>query len=310
MLKESTANAAVTTPQDIRRETIIANVARFFAFVSTVGVIFYSFEVKWFTLHPVLMTFAFTYLISEGILTAREMKSRPMDRKQLVQTHLLLQFGTLTCGGFGFLVILSNKIYYNNLHFQSWHSLLGLATVVIICIEVLIGLYIQYRWLRSVLSPLMPQNQSILPTTIPPPVNGDLPSSTGLPPAKKKRAKTTQTVAYIHRIVGILLFIFGLVTIGTGFRSNFFVDRAPLYAHIILYGSLGVIAICILLAMRKRGKPPVSSAPSATVAAPVLPNTPKRGANLLGALGTTDMLSFLPTTVTAPVKDVNTAKDK
>jgi hypothetical protein len=325
MLKETGTTVVVAPPaQDLKKESIAGAVARFFSLLSCLAVIFYCFEVKWFSLHPVLMSFAFTYLISEGILTAREMKNRPMDRKQLVQSHLFLQFGTLVFGGFGFLVILSNKIYYNNKHFQTWHSILGLITIVGICIEVLIGLYIQYRWLRNVLRPLLPQTvppaqnggATILPTTIAPVLNMDLqptitpPTTSTLPPAKKKRAKTSTIVSYIHRLLGLTVFIAGLITMGTGLRSNFFVERAPIYVQIPIFVCLVGIGICILFAMR-RGKVTSSAGPSSSTA---MPSTPKRtAANLLGSLGgPSDMLSFLPTTVTAPPpsRDVNTAKDK
>jgi hypothetical protein len=336
MLKETgqssvSSNTSLTAPTQnlLQDESISGGIIRFVSFLSCLAVIFYCFEVRWFSFHPILMTFAFTYMISEGILTAREMKNRPMERKQLVQSHLLLQFGTLLCGGFGFLVILSNKIYYNKMHFQSWHSILGLFTIVGICIEVLIGLYMQYRWLRNVLSPLLRTTQpnSVLPTTLPtattPVLNMDLQSMTvpittagtttngaTLPVAKKKGSKTSTMIAYIHRLLGLAVFFAGLVTISTGFRSDFFTERVHFVIQIVLTSFMVILGLCIIIVMRRRDNTSISSVPTTK---PILPTAPKLGRNnLLSSLGgTTDMLSFLPMTVTVPpTKDINTTKDK
>lgn len=239
------------------------------------------------------------------------MKIHPMDRKQIVQSHLLLQFGTLLCGGFGFIVILSNKIYYDKMHFRTWHSLMGLFTIITICIEVLLGLFLRYRWLRNILNPVLPQTiisqNGSVPSQAPSAMTLQPSNSSTLQPSN--RAKVSTTVTYIHRIFGLVVFYAGIATIILGFRSDYFISRVPLIAQLILISFIITIAVCIMLAMR--GTKSIKTKPSLPIGTSSSNPNKIRGSNqIIGSLnGSTDMLSFLPTTV-APIKDVNTAKDK
>ncbi|KAL0486415.1 cytochrome b561 domain-containing protein [Acrasis kona] len=319
MLKETGLPPAQTsTPSDkgFQKESIAAAIARLLAFTSTLSVVFYCFEVRWFTLHPVFMSFAFTYMISEGVLTAREMKIRPTERKQLIQNHILLQFGTLLFGGFGFLVILSNKLYYEKQHFQSWHSIMGLITIIALCIEVLLGLFIQYRWLRNVLAPILPQPSQPAAPLVGIDVQNPESTAPSAPLPIPKRTSTTAITTLLHRFLGLTILFGGITTIITGLQSDFFVNKNSTVVQIYLITILVLMAICLIIALSK--SKPIKNKKSATMLPPMTNNlplvpSPKKAttSGILSSIGTpADMLSFLPTTISPPVKDKNTLKDK
>ena len=131
-------------------------------------------------------------------------------RATKVKFHWILQTAAVITALGGFAAIYQNKNMYNKPHFKSWHGLLGLSTVILICLQSLQGLGVLYSY---------------------------------LPLAKKMKPSQLKQ---LHAVCGSLVFLVACITLGLGFNSNWFIRNASVYVY---YGSIlscvGLAAIVI-----------------------------------------------------------------
>lgn len=92
-----------------------------------------------FNLHPVLMFIGFIFIASEAILAYKVL---PGDRAYKKSVHLSLQLVALVLGIIG---IYTAFKYHNEsgiVNLYSWHSWLGLGTIILFAIQWLVGFFV------------------------------------------------------------------------------------------------------------------------------------------------------------------------
>lgn len=154
-----------------------------------------------FSWHPTLMVLSFAFLMVEAILMFSPQSSLILSspRATKVNFHWILQTSAVVFALGGFAAIYSNKNMYNKPHFKSWHGLLGLSTVILICLQSLQGVGVMYS---------------------------KLPLAKKLKPSQLKQ---------LHAVCGSLVFIVACITLGLGFYSNWYTKNV----HVsVVYGSI------------------------------------------------------------------------
>ncbi|XP_038626620.1 cytochrome b561 domain-containing protein 2 isoform X1 [Tachyglossus aculeatus] len=85
-----------------------------------------------FSWHPVLMSLAFSFLMTEALLVFSPESSllRSLSRKGRARCHWVLQLLALLCAVLGFGLIIYNKEVHGKTHLSTWHGRMGLLTVL------------------------------------------------------------------------------------------------------------------------------------------------------------------------------------
>ncbi|XP_019360734.1 PREDICTED: cytochrome b561 domain-containing protein 2 [Crocodylus porosus] len=99
-----------------------------------------------FSWHPLLMSLAFSFLMTEALLVFSPETSllRSFSRKVKVRFHWVLQLLCLLCALLGLGIISYNKYLNGKSHFVTWHGLTGLLTVLYASMQCMGGLALLY----------------------------------------------------------------------------------------------------------------------------------------------------------------------
>ncbi|XP_072928647.1 transmembrane reductase CYB561D2 [Hemitrygon akajei] len=99
-----------------------------------------------FSWHPFLMALAFSFIMTQAILLFSPESSLILSysRKIKVRSHWVLQGLATVCAILGLTIISYNKYLNDKPHFTSWHGLIGLATVVYVCLQSTGGVTLLY----------------------------------------------------------------------------------------------------------------------------------------------------------------------
>ncbi|XP_051890870.1 probable transmembrane reductase CYB561D1 [Pristis pectinata] len=95
-----------------------------------------------FSWHPACMAVAVCFCMTEAILTF-SMDSSPFfccSVKAKVRLHWMMQVLAMIIGSIGLIFIVSSKNISESPHLTSWHSILGIGTVITVCGQLLCGL--------------------------------------------------------------------------------------------------------------------------------------------------------------------------
>ncbi|XP_038135751.1 cytochrome b561 domain-containing protein 2 [Cyprinodon tularosa] len=116
----------------------------FIAFLSRPGT-------SWFSWHPFLMTVAFGFLMTQAILLFSPHASliKRFPHKTKGRVHWILQGLCASCAVLGLVAISYNKYLNGKAHFSSWHGLLGLITVCVVCVQSLAAVPLIYHSLAK-----------------------------------------------------------------------------------------------------------------------------------------------------------------
>lgn len=166
-----------------------------------------------FSWHPVLMTLAFAFLMTEAILFFSPESSLvpKAQRPTKVNYHVATMIAAIVCGFSGFTIIYINKNNSNKDHFTSWHGTFGLIVVCYMCVQATGGVITRYPKLLA----------------------------SKLKPAKLK---------LYHATSGLFLFILVCATFVLALFSNWFVTNS---SDLGWYISLMVIALLSLMVMNQ-----------------------------------------------------------
>ncbi|XP_067907488.1 cytochrome b561 domain-containing protein 2 isoform X1 [Heterodontus francisci] len=99
-----------------------------------------------FSWHPFLMALAFSFIMTQAILLFSP-ESSPIlsySRKIKVRSHWVLQGLATVCAVLGLTIISYNKYLNDKPHFTSWHGLVGLVTILYICMQSIGGVSLLY----------------------------------------------------------------------------------------------------------------------------------------------------------------------
>ncbi|KAF5300505.1 hypothetical protein FQA39_LY02304 [Lamprigera yunnana] len=149
-----------------------------------------SYELFFFTWHPVLLSLGWVLLMGEGILifAPGNRLTTALSHKTKVKLHWIIQSISLGSGVIGFIVIYINKDLHNKPHFHSWHGILGLISTVLFIPVGMSGIIALYSFnFRDYIHPI--------------------------------------TTKLIHRICGVATFVAGGVTILLSLYTNWFKRR-------------------------------------------------------------------------------------
>ncbi|KAF7207825.1 transmembrane reductase CYB561D2 [Nothobranchius furzeri] len=132
--------------------TVSAWLAHIISVVFSVFVAFLSRPgTSWFSWHPFLMTLAFGFFMTEGILVFSPHGSliQKYSHKTKSRVHLVLQSLCASCAVLGLAAIFYNKHLSDKPHFTSWHGLLGLLTVCVVGVQSLAAAPLNYPFLAK-----------------------------------------------------------------------------------------------------------------------------------------------------------------
>ncbi|XP_043572267.1 probable transmembrane reductase CYB561D1 isoform X2 [Chiloscyllium plagiosum] len=107
-----------------------------------------------FSWHPACMTTAVCFCMTEAILTF-SLDSSPFffcSIKAKVRIHWMMQVFAAIFGSVGLIFIVSSKNISESLHLTSWHSFLGLGTLIAVCGQLLCGLFLLFPQLINTYS--------------------------------------------------------------------------------------------------------------------------------------------------------------
>uniref|UniRef100_A0A1A7XVG5 ascorbate ferrireductase (transmembrane) n=1 Tax=Iconisemion striatum TaxID=60296 RepID=A0A1A7XVG5_9TELE len=106
---------------------------------------------SWFSWHPFLMTLAFGFFMTEGILVFSPHGSliKKYSHKTKGCVHLVLQSLCVSCAVLGLAAIFYHKHLSDKPHFTSWHGLLGLLTVCMVSVQSLAAAPLNYSSLAK-----------------------------------------------------------------------------------------------------------------------------------------------------------------
>ncbi|XP_036594804.1 cytochrome b561 domain-containing protein 2 [Trichosurus vulpecula] len=106
-----------------------------------------------FSWHPVLMSLAFSFLMTEALLVFSPESSllRSFSRKGRARCHWALQLLALLCALLGLGLIVYNKEQHGKAHLATWHGWAGLLSVLWAALQCTGGLVLLYpkllpRW--------------------------------------------------------------------------------------------------------------------------------------------------------------------
>ncbi|XP_027858381.1 transmembrane reductase CYB561D2 isoform X1 [Xiphophorus couchianus] len=116
----------------------------FIAFLSLPGTSVFSW-------HPFLMTVAFGFFMTEAILLFSPHGSfiKRFPHKTKGRVHWILQSLCGSCAVLGLAAVYYNKNLNGKAHFTSWHGLLGLITVCVVCVQSLAAMPLIYHSLAK-----------------------------------------------------------------------------------------------------------------------------------------------------------------
>ncbi|XP_003217609.1 transmembrane reductase CYB561D2 [Anolis carolinensis] len=99
-----------------------------------------------FSWHPLLMSLAFSFLMTEALLVFSPESSllRSFSRKARARFHWALQLLSLTCAILGLAIISYNKYLNGKDHFVTWHGQTGLLTVFYASMQCMGGVALLY----------------------------------------------------------------------------------------------------------------------------------------------------------------------
>ncbi|XP_060621768.2 transmembrane reductase CYB561D2 [Anolis sagrei] len=99
-----------------------------------------------FSWHPLLMSLAFSFLMTEAVLVFSPESSllRSFSRKARARFHWALQLLSLTCAILGLAIISYNKYLNGKDHFVTWHGQTGLLTVFYASMQCMGGVALLY----------------------------------------------------------------------------------------------------------------------------------------------------------------------
>jgi cytochrome b-561 domain-containing protein 2 len=98
-----------------------------------------------FLWHPTLMLIAFAFLMSEGVIFSRYIRTSNNNARAFWwRLHFYAQCAATVISVLGFLIILYNKHLQNHPHFHTWHSWLGLITLTATLGQGVVGLRMYY----------------------------------------------------------------------------------------------------------------------------------------------------------------------
>jgi len=101
-----------------------------------------------FSWHPFLMTLSMFLLMNEAVLlfsSSWSLLPKKYHRSHHMNSHIVLEVMSLIAVLLGFFSIYLNKNNHGKPHFTSWHGILGLVQIVMICGQVLVGTFAKYR---------------------------------------------------------------------------------------------------------------------------------------------------------------------
>ncbi|KAG9304956.1 hypothetical protein G9A89_003125 [Geosiphon pyriformis] len=109
-------------------------------FTGTIWYVNLQGEYNHFIWHPILMS-ASVFLLTQGVLVLQQ-TSRPREKKRGLNFHLVLQYLSVITAFIGFLVAFYHRTINKKQHFKSTHSLLGLAALWLIFMQIMFGVAI------------------------------------------------------------------------------------------------------------------------------------------------------------------------
>lgn len=117
---------------------------------------------KFFNLHPICMTLAFSCLFGEALLVFRFLPASWRARKLV---HASLQLGAAVFASIGIGVVVTFKTQYHQEHLYSVHSWLGLTTYTLFMLQFTVGavFLLRPRWFVS----FFPAHESYVRTVLP-----------------------------------------------------------------------------------------------------------------------------------------------
>eukprot|EP01080_Neovahlkampfia_damariscottae_P000291 gene291-6705_t len=112
-------------------------------------VLFFTFEIRFFSIHPILMTFTYGFLIIEGMLVARQMNIVPSEKKNLLDQHFYIQIVSLMISLFSFSIVYFHRYFLFKTHFKGFHSLFGISTILLTILNVIFGVLLKYGYIKN-----------------------------------------------------------------------------------------------------------------------------------------------------------------
>ncbi|XP_041458496.1 cytochrome b561 domain-containing protein 2-like [Lytechinus variegatus] len=96
-----------------------------------------------FSWHPILMSIAFAFLMSESIMffSSESTLIPKVNRKSKVSYHWITMTTAIACALIGFAIIFINKVLHDKPHFKSWHGTMGLVVIIYMCIQAFGGAF-------------------------------------------------------------------------------------------------------------------------------------------------------------------------
>ncbi|XP_069801071.1 probable transmembrane reductase CYB561D1 [Dendropsophus ebraccatus] len=105
-----------------------------------------------FSWHPVFMAAAYCLSMTEAVLLMSPETSPfcPLSRKSKTRLHWLLQLCVPVLAGLGIAFIICSKRRSEQSHLTSWHSMLGVLTLITTCCQAVCGLALLFPRLARV----------------------------------------------------------------------------------------------------------------------------------------------------------------
>ncbi|XP_055594486.1 probable transmembrane reductase CYB561D1 [Uranotaenia lowii] len=163
-----------------------------------------------FSWHPSFMSVGYLILMSQAVLTlsGANILTYKKHHKTRVFIHWLLQALAGILITVAFVCIVLNKIRMDKPHFQTWHGLLGLITVILTLASIGGGVFTKYGFqLRHLMRPIYSK--------------------------------------IVHGIAGTITYVMGSVTIGFGIYSRWFQEDNDSQTRLALL--LGLIAVSLYI---------------------------------------------------------------
>ncbi|XP_067118433.1 transmembrane reductase CYB561D2 [Centruroides vittatus] len=166
-----------------------------------------------FSWHPTCMILAYGLIFFEGVRVFSSKFYTNVNKPLKITIHWILQVSALSLALIGFLVIFYSKILKNKWHFQTWHAIFGLVTILMTLAECMGGILAKYSFLLK---------KFVKPLTI-------------------KRA---------HALSSILTFSLSAVSIITGMNSKWFLRVTSDYHPLCKVFVIIPVILTILISFR------------------------------------------------------------
>jgi len=126
---------------------ILVSFAEIFGLISVilVGLLFdknissliYDWNKSPFTFHPLLMTIGLLFCYGNAIILYRTFNKTPKLTVKIL--HALLLISSLVFAGIGLAAIIRSKNLQNRSHFMTYHSWIGLTTIILFVFQWILG---------------------------------------------------------------------------------------------------------------------------------------------------------------------------